>query len=59
MLARLKAARDAAARRGAAVVVVVLEPAGGGAPASASDAPAPLPADRVAGICSNLGLDAK
>lgn len=51
-LARLRALRDASGARGAGFVVVVLQ-----------DGPAgpvpPLAQDRMAGLCSNLSIDAK
>lgn len=51
MLGRLKATRDASGHRGAAMVVVILQEGAG--PCEA------LPADRVTGLCNNLGLEPK
>ncbi len=49
MQARLKAVRDASGHRGAGMVVVVLQ----------DGEAAPLPQDRVTGICNGVGLDPK
>jgi hypothetical protein len=51
MTARLKALREAGAHRGAGMVVAALQDGPGPA--------APLPQDRVAGLCSSLGLEPK